>query len=134
MESSVGLDGLDKGVMESLLKVLEGNGGRSDIRDGYELSKKLHKFDFDPPCSFAKGDWVTPKEGSGLRGCGEPHLVLEVYSNTRFELGGRGDPLSVYNMVVACVSPHDDVLVYAVSSDRFEKYTGIVYGEYNESV
>lgn len=100
-------------------------------RDYYQLSEIISNFKLNTPCSFKEGDWVTPNEESNLRGKGEPHLVLITYDNINFSPTVTGSPLFLYNMLVACVlSDSKSVGVYMAHSKDYEKYTGVVYGEY----
>jgi len=116
--------------MLSQVADVEGRSGAKN-RDYYEFTKTLSEYDFDNPCPFKKGDWVTPKENSDVRNAGEPCLVLAAYEHTQYSFVGYGEPLQMCNMMLARMSfgADPEVKVYLVMSDRFEKYTGLVYGD-----
>jgi hypothetical protein len=102
--------------------------------DEYEQTKRLIEFQdsLSQPCRFQAGDFVTPKIDAPYKGAGKPHLVLVAYPSTLIGVTGKGDPLTVYDMIIAEVAKGANgftTMVYAVPSRFFEKYTGMTYSE-----
>ena len=97
------------------------------IRDCYEITRIISSMIFDKPCSFKKGDWITPKEDSGLKHAGEPCLVIDAF-NTTYQSDKIGYPLIPIDMLIACSTNEiDDIQVYSAYSGMYEKYNGIIY-------
>jgi len=138
------MDELDEQLAQDILGALLSKHEREEKHeqeekpfDAYQMTEMLSKYDFNKRCAFEKGDWVTPKEGSNLRGHGRPFLVVHAYGGSFFlsDAHSSGNPLCVVNMVVASgLYDHpDEVAVWNGYSDNFEKYQGLVYGDGGEA-
>lgn len=85
------------------------------------------------PCPFSIGEWVTPKEGVGVKGHGNPHRVIAAYDCMQITPSGRaGSSCVYYDMLILDVCPvlgvypvTHYVAIYAAYSVDYEPYTGI---------
>jgi hypothetical protein len=74
-------------------------------------------------CPFKVGDYVTPIKNGNEKGRGKPFRVIEVKDN--FEIAcepQRGEPLTMYNMVVAVMLTNGSPDYYRSNAALYEPF------------
>ena len=100
-------------------------------RDYYSITRMLKNYEPVGGCTFKKGDFVTPKEGTDLKNPGEPCIVLEAFSICQYHLKDSSKPLIPYNMIIAraAIYDPDEVILYVDDSSKYEIYKGVKVGD-----
>lgn len=112
--------------LEKLMESFESGGGNSwepkgtaeemvaELEAAIEASSK--------PCPFKVGDLVTPKKNSNKKGRGKPYKVMEVLPEPALVFEPKkGDPLSMYDMVVG-IALYDGINLYRENSRNYEPW------------
>lgn len=79
-------------------------------------------------CRFKVGDLITPKSIMSIKGCGAPHIVVEVrkaepYFSPRFGDGSSGQG-NRNDVRVLCYISNDNMVPFWVESWQYEPYVG----------
>lgn len=111
-------------ILNDVFKEAEG-----PVVDGYTASRMLRDYNPLVECPFEIGDYVTPIKESMVKGCGEPHRVMQVFKQAQIQVYDMTKPLAVFNMIVSQVIHDKKINMYAALSTNYEPYKGVTCEE-----
>jgi hypothetical protein len=116
--------------LADLLEMIGAKMGNEDENEGFSnnkgadalsLSELAVRYTHEAP--FKRGDLITPRRGSNLKGAGYPCVVLDAFPAKWPESDNNGRPVDVNDMRIARVM-NGKVLRYYAEAIDYERYTG----------